>query len=147
MPKLYLYHYYYRIITSWHWFHCFLNTKNNNRPKQGILYKKCCTNILLCLLLWNKDRLSSVWVKVEEIYSKKAAQKPGIYGNSSGWPVLAQTCPAGQPSSLARPVQPGPAQAAWPSKPGPAQYTKNQDTVASIYFIHFEERLSGCLCV
>ena len=39
------------------------------------------------------------------------------------------------------------AQAAWPSKPGPAQYTKNQDTVASIYFIHFEERLSGCLCV
>ena len=39
------------------------------------------------------------------------------------------------------------AQAAWPSKPGPAQYTKNQDTVASIYFIHFKERLSGCLCV
>ena len=58
------------------------------------------------------------------------------------WPKPAQQV---SPEAWLGPVRP--AQAAWPSKPGPAQYTKNQDTVASIYFIHFKERLSGCLCV
>ena len=51
------------------------------------------------------------------------------------WPKPAQQV---SPEAWLGPVRP--AQAAWPSKPGPAQYTKNQDTVASIYFIHFKER-------